>query len=456
MDTAFVSRERDRLLSELKAFLSIPSVSTSPGHRADCRRAAEWLVAELRRLGSPVVELVEGEGHPVVWAEGPVVPGAPTLLIYGHYDVQPPDPLEEWSSPPFTPTVRDGKLYARGASDDKGQIYCLLKAYESSRGPDGRPPLNLRFIFEGEEECGGRVVDDLLAREPQRSEADVALVCDMSYYAPGYPAVYTALRGLCYVEISVRTLQRDLHSGSYGGVAPNAVETLVRLLSRLKDASGRIRIPGLYEAVTPPTKTERAAWRRLPFSARRYLHEEVTGKALIGLRRYSVFERTWALPTFEIHGIKGGFTEEGAKTVIPAQASAKVSLRLVPGLTVAKVARQLTRTIKALAPRWADVEVRPHHGGDPVQVPVDHPAFDLLDRAFQTVVGRKTVRIRAGGSIPIVPGLAAGGAPVILTGIGLPDDGLHSPNEKLDLQQLWDGIDVFARFFELLAESNKP
>ena len=454
MDTAFVAREQDRMLRELTEFLSIPSVSALPDHAADCRRAADWLMQELRRLGCPVVTLVEGQGHPVVWAEGPQLPGRPTLLIYGHYDVQPPDPLNEWSSPPFEPTVREGRLYARGAADDKGQVCCLLKAYEASRGADGHPPLNVHFIFEGEEECGGRVVFDLLRAEPERTRADAVLVCDMSYFAPGWPAVYTALRGLCYAEISVRTLQRDLHSGTYGGAAPNALETLVRLLADLKDEDGKIHVRKLYKAVEEPSRSERKAWKQLPFDEERFLTEEVTGRSLTGLEDYSVLERVWALPTFEIHGIKGGFTGEGAKTVIPAQASAKVSLRLVPGQRFEKVARQLRKAVARFAPKWADVDVRVLHGGDPVQVDVESPAFELLDQAFEEVVGRKAVQARAGGSIPIVPELGLEGAPVILTGIGLPDDGLHSPNEKLDLSQLWSGIRIFARFFELLGATD--
>jgi acetylornithine deacetylase/succinyl-diaminopimelate desuccinylase-like protein len=445
-----VSREQDRMLRELTEFLAIPSVSALPDHAADCRRAADWLMQELRRLGCPVVTLVEGQGHPVVWAEGPHLPDRPTLLIYGHYDVQPPDPLNEWSTPPFEPTVRDGKLYARGAADDKGQVYCLLKAYEASRGADGNPPLNVHFIFEGEEECGGRVVFDLLRAEPERTRADAVLVCDMSYFAPGWPAVYTALRGLCYAEISVRTLQRDLHSGTYGGAAPNALETLVRILADLKDEDGKIHIRKLYKSVEEPGKAELKSWKQLPFDEESFLTDEVTGKALTGLEDYPVLERVWALPTFEIHGIKGGFVGDGAKTVIPAQASAKVSLRLVPGQKFEKVARQLRKAVARFAPKWADVDVRIHHGGDPVQVDVDSPAFDLLDQAFEEVVGRKVVHARAGGSIPIVPELGLAGAPVILTGIGLPDDGLHSPNEKLDLAQLWSGIRIFGRFFELL------
>lgn len=452
MDAGFVAREQDRMLHELSEFLAIPSVSTLPDHAADCRRAAGWLMDEFRRLGCPVVELLEGDGHPVVWAESPAVAGKPTLLIYGHYDVQPPDPLDEWESPPFTPTVREGRIYARGSADDKGQVYCLLKAYEATCDADGQPPMNVRFMIEGEEECGGSVIADRLRAEPERLDADAILVCDMSYYARGWPAVYTALRGICYAEIEVRTLQRDLHSGTYGGVAPNAMETLVRLLSRLKGPDGEIHIPKLYKWVDPPSKAELKAWKALPFDKAEYLEHEVTAQALTGLRKRSIFERTWALPTFEIHGIRGGFVGEGAKTVIPAAATAKVSLRLVPGQTYAKVAKALRKAVKALAPKWAEVEVRFVHGADPVEVDVSHPAFALLDTAFEECLGRKAVPVRAGGTIPVVSELGRGGAPVILSGIGLPDDGLHSPNEKLDLQQLWDGVTIFGRFFELLGE----
>lgn len=456
MDTSFSTREQPRLLRELTEFLAIPSISALPNHAGDCRRAAQWLIDDLTRLGCPVVQLIEGDGHPIVWAEGPKIPDAPTLLIYGHYDVQPVDPVDEWHTPPFEATVRDGKLYARGTADDKGQVFCLLRAYEAIRDANGRPPLNVHFIFEGEEECGGHMIDELLKREPERTRADAALVCDMSYYAPGIPGVYTALRGMCYAEITVRTLQRDLHSGTYGGVAPNAIETLVRLLSELKDEDGKINLPKIYKSVIPPTKAELRDWNNLPFKKKEFLREEVTGKALTGLKKYSVFERTWALPTFEIHGIKGGFVGEGAKTVIPAVATAKVSLRLVPGLPFADVAKWLTRAVKAATPKYADAEVRILHGGDPVQVDTTTPAFAVLDAAFMEVVGRPAVRVRAGGSIPIIPRLGTTGAPVLLTGIGLPDDGLHSPNEKLDLHQLWEGITVFGRFMERFAESGRP
>lgn len=451
MDDQFVSREEPRLLAELFEFLSIPSVSTLPAHADDCRRAAQWLVDQLFALGCPTVQLIEGDGHPVVWGESPEVPGAPTLLIYGHYDVQPPDPLEEWHTPPFVPSIRDGQLFARGAIDDKGQVFCLLKAYEATLDGDKRPPINVRFIFEGEEECGGRVIFDLLAAEPQRTAVDAVLVADMSYYAPGLPAVYTALRGMCYAELHVRTLQRDLHSGSYGGVAPNAIETLCRMLTDLKSAKGKIRVPKLYKSVEAPSKAERKGWNSLPFDEVKFLHDEITGKALTGLDNFTVHERTWALPTFEIHGIRGGFTGEGAKTVIPATGVAKISMRLVPGISLEFAQAQLKKAVARVAPAYAEWELKFLHGGNPVQVDVTDPVFAVLDRAFEEVVGRATVAVRAGGSIPIVPELGRSGAPVLLTGIGLPDDGLHSPNEKLDLNQLWDGIRVFGRFFEMMA-----
>ena len=455
MDHAFVDREQDRLLRELSDFLSIPSISALPDHAPDCRRAADWLVAEFRRLGFPVVTLLEGKGLPVVWAESPRVEGRPTVLVYGHYDVQPVDPVDEWVSPPFQATVRDGRLFARGAVDDKGQVFTLLKAYEAVRGPDGLPPVNIRFIIEGEEESGGHVIDELLTREPERTAADAVVVADMGYYAPGLPAVYTALRGICYAEIHCRTLQRDLHSGSYGGVAPNAIETLVRILAGLKDESGEVLVPKVYKSVVPPSKAELRTWKKLPFDKREFLEHEVTGKALTGRKEYSVLERIWALPTLEIHGIRGGFTGEGAKTVIPAAGVAKVSLRLVPGNTFEATLAALGKAVSRLPPKWAEVEVRPVHGSDPVQVDVTHPAFGVLDAAFEEVVGQRTVSVRAGGSIPIVAKLGLSGAPVLLTGIGLPDDGLHSPNEKVDVQQVWDGIRVFGRFFEMMGEAGR-
>lgn len=443
--------DQKRLLEELSEFLSIPSVSTLSAHDADVRRAAEWVAAELQRLGCRSVEFLGSDVHPVVWGVGPEVPGAPTLLIYGHYDVQPPDPLGEWLTPPFEPTVRDGKIFARGAVDDKGQVFCLLKAMEAC----GSPPVNFRFLFEGEEEYGSAVLFDLLDREPERTEADAVLVADMAFVAPGWPAIYAALRGICYAELHVRTARSDMHSGEFGGAAPNAHEALLQLLGRLKTEDGKIHVPGLYEAVRRPTRKELSAWKKLPFSERDFLKKRVGGKGLTGLKRYSVLERLWALPTFEIHGISGGFTGEGAKTVIPAEATAKVSLRLVPDQKLKRVERQFAAAVRKHAPKYADVSVTFLHGADPAVVELDHPVFGIIDRAFREVVGRGVVPVRAGGTIPIVPALGQRGAPVVLTGVGLPDDGLHAPNEKLDLQQLWDGIEVFKRFYQLLGSDGK-
>jgi acetylornithine deacetylase/succinyl-diaminopimelate desuccinylase-like protein len=446
----FVDANQSRMLDELKALLRIPSISTDPTHDADCRRAAEWLGDHLRNMGC-TVEYLASQTHPVVWAVGPEAPGKPTVLVYGHYDVQPPDPLDEWTSPPFEPTVRDGDLFARGATDDKGQVFATVKAFEAVLA-GRRPPVNVRFLIEGQEESGSKILFDLLAREPERVRADAVLVADTAYFAPGWPAVETGLRGLVYAEIRVRTAKSDLHSGLYGGVAPNAHETLARMLAGLKGADGRIKIPGLYDAVERPSKAVRDAWAKLPFNQRKFLKEEVGAKALTGLKSYSVFERTWALPTLEIHGITGGFTGEGAKTVIPAEATAKVSLRLVPKLTEKKVQTLLKKAVKQLAPPYADVKVTFIHGANPVLVDVESKPITLIDRAFKEVEGRGVVPVRSGGSIPIVPELAKEGAPVVLSGVGLPDDRLHAPDEKINVAQVWKGVRVFARFFELMGE----
>lgn len=449
---AFVQTDRARLLAELKDLLRIPSVSTDPAHDADCRRAADWMAEHLRAVGCRRVELMASDRHPVVWGEGPVAAGAPTVLVYGHYDVQPPDPLDLWDSPPFEPAERDGSLYARGATDDKGQVFAMVKAFEAvARG--GTPPVNVHFLIEGQEESGSDELFGLLKRQPELLRADAVLIADMPYYAPGWPAVEVGLRGLCYAEITVRTLASDLHSGLYGGVAPNAHEELVRLLSKLKSPGGRIRIPGLYEAVARPGRGERSAWSRLPFNQRRFLKEEVGARALSGLARYSVLERLWALPTFEIHGITGGFTGAGAKTVIPAVATAKVSLRLVPNQREKTVQRQLARAVRSLVPSYVDASVRFLHGADPVLIDTSAPPFALIDRAFREVEGRGVVPIRSGGSIPVVSVLGTEGAAVVLSGIGLPDDRLHAPNEKIGIDQFLKGVRVFGRFFQWMGSS---
>ena len=448
---SYVAKHRERMMEELKELLRIPSISTTPANATDCRSAADWVAGHLRHLGCEKVELLGSDTHPTVVAEGPKVPGKPTVLAYGHYDVQPPDPLDEWDSGPFDPTIRDGSLYARGATDDKGQVFAIVKAFEAvSRG--GKPPVNMRFIIEGEEETGSEVLTELLKERPELVRGDAAIVADTQYYAPGWPAIEVGLRGIVYGEITVRTATTDLHSGLYGGAAPNAHETLVHLLAKLKTEKGRIRIPGLYEAVKRPSKAQRDDWDELPFNEREFMREEVGSKALTGLTQYSVLERLWALPTFEIHGIRGGFTGEGAKTVIPAEATAKFSLRLVPNQKQKTVEKQVIRTVKQLAPKWADVSVSFIHGADPVLVDTDSKPFELIGQAFKEVEGRDVVLTRSGGSIPIVSDLGKEGAPVLLAGIGLPDDRLHAPNEKLGVEQFYNGVQVFGRFLELMGE----
>ncbi len=446
----FVSREKPRLLSDLKEWLRIPSVSTLPEHAPDCRRAAEWLAARVKRLGF-TVDVIETERHPIIWAVGPAVPGAPTILCYGHYDVQPPDPLGEWETPPFEPTVRGGNIYARGTADDKGQVFCVVSAIEALAEVSGSLPLNIRLLIEGEEEVGSKGLTKFLTKEPDRTRADAVLVTDVHMVAPGYPSVDTALRGIVHAEIHVRTLKKDLHSGLYGGAAPNAIETIWHLLEQLKGPNGVIRIPGIYDRVKKPTARELKAWKSLPIKEAGF-RKEAGAKGLNGEARFSFLERTWSRPTLEVHGIVGGFTGAGAKTVIPAEATAKCSLRLVPAQRAEEVVKLLKKAVKKAAPPYADVTVDILSASDPFETPMDAWPFQALDRAYREVWKRGIAPIRSGGSIPIVPLLQQRKAPILLTGIGLPDDGLHAPNEKLTLDQLWKGIPLFARFFQILAE----
>src|SRR5215469_13826652 len=410
----------DRLLAELAEFLRIPSISTLPKHDQDCRRAAEWVATELRRLGCTDVQLLASETHPVVWGVGPEAPGAPTLVIYGHYDVQPPDPLNEWVSPPFEPTVRDGNLYARGSADDKGQMYSQIKAVEALRTVTGTLPVNLKFLIEGEEEVGGESISKYVPEHKEKLKADVALVSDTELYAEGIPTLCVGLRGLIYTEIEARGPMRDLHSGLYGGVAPNAIFGLVEILSKLKDANGHILIPGMYDDVAAPTAAEKHSWSILPFDEKEMLKTEVGSKTLTGEPGFSVFERTWARPTLEVHGIVGGFIAPGAKTVIPAKATAKVSMRLVPNQDPDDIFKKYKKYVKSVTPKGIQAEVRILSSGPAIVVNTDHPAISVAAKAFADVLGRETVFIRSGGSIPIVGDFDKYlGIPTILMGFGL-------------------------------------
>src|SRR6266849_3727566 len=326
----FVEQNQNRFLEELKDFLRIPSISTLSEHKPDVQKAAQFVAVSLKRVGIENVELIPTAGNPLVYGDWLHAPGKPTVLCYGHYDVQPPDPLELWQSPPFEPAVRDGNIYARGSADDKGQMYMHIKAVEALRAVNGTLPINLKFLVEGEEEVGGASIAKYVAGNPQKLKADVALVSDTALYAPGIPTLTIGLRGLIYLEVEATGPSRDLHSGLYGGAAPNAVSGLIELLAKAKNSRGEIKIPAIYDDVQPPAPSEKESWAQLPFKERDFLRNEVGSTKLVGEMKYSVLERIWARPTFEVHGIAGGFTGVGSKTVIPAKAAAKVSIRLVP------------------------------------------------------------------------------------------------------------------------------
>ena len=445
----YVGQNQARFLEELLDFLRIPSISTLPEHDGDVRRAAEFVAASLRAAGLENVEIIPTAKHPLVYGDWLHAPGQPTVLCYGHYDVQPPDPLELWETPPFEPSIRNGNIYARGAADDKGQMYMHVKAVEALHAVHGKLPINVKFLIEGEEEVGGASVAKYVAENQEKLKADVALVSDTHLYAEGLPTLCIGLRGLVYTEIQVTGPMRDLHSGLYGGAAPNAVFGLVELLSKLKDETGRIQVPGMYDDVATPAAAELASWQSLPFKEADFLAKEVGSTQLTGEPGFSVLERTWSRPTLEVHGIAGGFTAAGAKTVIPATATAKVSMRLVPDQDPEKVVAAFKSYVAKVTPAGLRSEVRILSAGAAIVVNPDHKAITVAAEAFAEVLGNPTVFTRSGGSIPIVGDFAKHlGIPTVLMGFGLPDDGLHSPNEKYKLDNYYAGIKTVAHFFE--------
>lgn len=446
-------RERTRFENELFDFLRIPSISTLPDHKPDIERAAEYARRQLVRAGLGSAETVRGSGHPLVYGEWLGAPGKPTVLLYGHYDVQPVDPVDEWISPPFEPTVREGQVYARGASDDKGQVLANIKALELLHDTNGELPVNVKFVIEGEEEVGGEAVSAFVAENKERLAADFALVSDTAMYMPEVPTICTGLRGLLYTEWVARSAERDLHSGLFGGVAPNAIFGLVELLAQCKDAAGRILIRGFYDDVGAPAKAEASSWDRLPFDEDAFRRDEVRSSALTGEPEFSVFERLGARPTFEVHGIAGGFTGPGAKTVIPATATAKVSVRLVPEQDPQKIFRLMRDFVAANTPAGVEVDVKLVHMAPATLAATDHPVIRTASSALSEVWGRDTVFVRSGGSIPVVGDFKEHlGIPTVLMGYGLPDDALHAPNEKFSLRNFHMGILSTARFLELLGE----
>ncbi|WP_158823910.1 dipeptidase [Granulicella sp. S156] len=445
-----------RFVEELKALLRIPSISTTPERAGDVRKAAEFVAAGLRAAGMENVRLIETstpkrEGHPLVYADWLHAPGKPTVLCYGHYDVQPPDPLDEWKSPPFEPEERDGNIYARGAVDDKGQMWMHVKALESLLKAEGKLPVNIKVIVEGEEEVGGEGIATFVREHGDVLKADAALVSDTEMFAPELPTLCVGLRGMIYTELEVRGAATDLHSGMYGGAAPNPFVALAQIIAKLKDESGHIAIPGFYDGIEEPTADELKAWKSLPFDEEHYRKTEVGSTELTGESGFSVLERTWSRPTMDVHGMPGGFTGAGAKTVIPAKALAKISFRLVPGMTPDATFAKYKAFVEEICPKGIQVSVRMIHSGEPIVVSTDNDYIRAAKEAMGEVFGKETVFVRGGGSIPIVGDFVRElGIPTVMMGFGLPDDNLHAPNEKFHLANFHRGIESIVRFFGLV------
>jgi acetylornithine deacetylase/succinyl-diaminopimelate desuccinylase-like protein len=442
-------------MDDLLSFLRIPSISADPAFAGEVRHAAEFVRAWLERAGLENAHLIdsgEAGAHPLVYADWLRHPSQPTLLLYGHYDVQPPDPLDEWLSPPFEPTIRDGNIYARGASDDKGQLFILMEAVaQSLRDNGGQLPVNIRFLIEGEEESGGRHIERFVTENARALSANAAVICDTAMFAPEIPSITIGLRGIVYGEIFVEGAAHDLHSGDYGGVAPNALEAVTQIIGALKSRDGKILISGIYDRVHPPSVAELEAWSRLPFDEERFRRDEVGSPALTGEAGYDVLSRIWARPTLEIHGIQGGYAGEGAKTVIPAAASAKISLRLVPGQLPAEVVAQVRSAIAAACPAGVVARFHLMHAAPPCLIDPADSFLTSAAQAMEQIFGRPATYIRCGGSIPIV-GLFQEqlGISSVLLGFGLPDDQIHAPNEKLSISNYLRGIASLVQYFDRL------
>ena len=444
----FINVNRDRYVDELKQYLAIPSVSALPQHAPDVRRAAEWTRDALAGAGLQNARLIETPGNPVVYADWLNAPGKPTILFYGHYDVQPVDPVELWTSPPFEATVRDGEIYARGAADDKGQVFMHIKAVEAHLKQSGSLPLNIRFFIEGEEEVGSKHLDDFVRAHKQDLAADVVVISDSPMFDRGIPSICYGLRGLAYFQIDVRGTKSDLHSGSFGGAVANPAFVLTQILSQMKDRGGRIKIPGFYDDVRELSEAERSEWKKLPFNETKY-RKELGAPKLFGESGYSTLERVWARPTFEVNGLLSGFTGEGAKTVLPATAMAKVSMRLVPDQDPDKVAALFEDYLKKVAPKTVEVKVTRMHGGKPWMAEFDNKFVRAAGRAIERGFGKPPVFNREGGSIPVVSTFQEElGVPSVLFGIGLPDENAHAPDERLDLGNFHNGVIASAYLYE--------
>jgi acetylornithine deacetylase/succinyl-diaminopimelate desuccinylase-like protein len=449
---AYCRANQPRFVAELIEALRIPSISADPAHAHDVVASAEYLADAARRVGFQRAELLPTGGHPALYAELTVDPALPTALIYGHHDVQPVDPLDEWVSPPFEPQIRDGALYARGAVDDKGQVWMHLKAVEAHVQTRGRLPLNLKLIVEGEEEIGSVNFDALVQRERARLQADVAVISDTPIFAKGVPSLCTGLRGMALVEVEVSVASLDLHSGFFGGAVANPVDELARMLASLHDpVTKKVTVPGFYDRVREAGAEERAQIAALPYDEAALLREAGGAPATVGEQGWSPLERMWLRPTLEINGIWGGYSGPGSKTIIPAHAGAKVSCRLVPDQDPGEIAALVAEALRHAAPPTVRVKVEAEPGGRPVLTPIDHPAVQAARRAMRHGFGADPAIIRSGGTIPPVATFQTVlGLPSVLVGVGLPDDQIHAPNERFDLDQYAAGVRVIARLWDEL------
>ena len=447
----FINLHRDRYVDELKQYLAIPSISALPDHAADVRRAAEWTADALRTAGMQNVRLVDTPGQPVVYGDWLGAPGKPTILFYGHYDVQPVDPLDLWTTPPFEATVRDGELYARGAADDKGQVFMHIKAVEAYMKQTGGLPVNMRFCIEGEEEVGSANLDNFIRDHKRELSADVVVISDSPMFDRGIPSICYGLRGLAYCQLDLRGTKSDLHSGSFGGAVANPAFVLTQILAQMKDRGGRVKIPGFYDDVRPLSDAEREEWKRLPFSDTRY-RKELGAPRLFGEKGYSTLERVWARPTLEVNGLLSGFTGEGAKTVLPATAMAKVSMRLVPDQRPDTIADLFEAYLKKVCPPTVALTVTRMHGGKPWMTEFDNKYVRAAGRAIEKGFGQAPVFSREGGSIPVVSTFQEElGLPSVLFGVGLPDENAHAPDEKLDLGNFHNGVIASAYLYQEIA-----
>jgi acetylornithine deacetylase/succinyl-diaminopimelate desuccinylase-like protein len=448
----YIDEHKKDHLEELGELLRIPSVSAKSEHRDDIQRAARWIANKLRAIGMDGVAIIPTKLHPLVYAEWLGAPGKPTVLFYGHYDVQPPEPVELWTSPPFEPTVRKGKLFARGSADDKGQVHIQLAALESLMKVHGRLPVNVKLIIEGEEEVGSENIYKYMRANKAKLKADAVLVSDTAMVAPGVPSISYGLRGLSYYQLEISGAKQDLHSGVYGGAVPNPLQVLSDLFARLHDEKGRVAVPGFYRNVKALSSRERRALRALPWSEKD-LKKFVGAPALTGEKGYSTIERLWCRPTLELNGMWGGYTGQGAKTVIPAKAYAKFSTRLVPNQDPKKIAELVEKQVRRLLPKTVRCKFETLSTGKPWVASYDDPIFQTASRALSEGFGRKAVFIREGGSIPFVTEVQdLFGVPCVLMGFGLPDENAHAPDEHLSLAHYYGGIRSVARFYEELGK----